>query len=233
MTPSHTHDAGIRAYPDEYLEDAMRALAEFFDYALNDYGAEGPLVASLLARSTVGRLFERGAPWVVSGRSGIELFFDLSRELGYPDVSTFPEPQWRGERTPPYWAGWVTAYAQWRLNLTFCQLFATLPFDELVELYDPWHEASEERFADLVAERVRARVSPTNLARIRRDVGFTQTELSRLSGVELRSIQMYEQRNKDINHARANTLVALARALRCPLEDLMEPELADGEHHAA
>lgn len=227
MTHACTNNASARAYPQVYLEDAMTALAGFFDYAVNDYGAEGPLVAGLFAQSAVGRLFERGAPWVVSGRSGVELFFDLSRELGHADVSAFPAPHWRCERTAPYWAGWVAAYAQWRLNLTFRQLFAALPFDELVELYDPWHEASEERFSALVAERVRARIRPTNLARIRRAVGFTQAELARVAGVDVRSIQMYEQRNKNVNHARATTLLALARALRCPLEDLLEPEPAD------
>ena len=36
----------------------------------------------------------------------------------------------------------------------------------------------------------------------------------------LRSIQMYEQRNKDINKARADTVYRLAKVLGCTMEDI-------------
>ena len=62
----------------------------------------------------------------------------------------------------------------------------------------------------------------TNLKRIRTAYGCTQAELAKRSGVSLRSIQMYEQRNKDINKASAETLLRLSRVLGCTMEDLME-----------
>ena len=42
------------------------------------------------------------------------------------------------------------------------------------------------------------------------------------SGVSLRSIQMYEQRNKDINKASAETLYRLSKVFGCSMEDLLE-----------
>ena len=44
------------------------------------------------------------------------------------------------------------------------------------------------------------------------------------SGIEvnLRSIQMYEQHNKDINKASAETVLSLAKVLGCTMEDLLE-----------
>jgi len=39
-------------------------------------------------------------------------------------------------------------------------------------------------------------------------------------------IQLYEQKQNDINRAQASTLLALSRTLGCTMEDLMEPELA-------
>ena len=36
-----------RTYPVYYLEDAMNNLGDCFDYAVNDYGAEGSEVAEL------------------------------------------------------------------------------------------------------------------------------------------------------------------------------------------
>ena len=61
-----------------------------------------------------------------------------------------------------------------------------------------------------------------NLRRIRRAAGYSQLELSRLSGVNIRNIQLYEQGVQDINRASASTLAALARPLSCSIEDLME-----------
>ena len=62
----------------------------------------------------------------------------------------------------------------------------------------------------------------TNLKRIRTTYGFTQAELAKRSDVSLRSIQMYEQRNKNINKASADTMYSLAKALGCTMEDLIE-----------
>lgn len=62
----------------------------------------------------------------------------------------------------------------------------------------------------------------TNLKRIRSAYGCSQSQLAAMSGVSLRSIQMYEQRNKDINKSQAITLMSLARALGCRMEDLLE-----------
>lgn len=62
----------------------------------------------------------------------------------------------------------------------------------------------------------------TNLKRIRTVYGCSQAELASLSGVSLRSGQMYEQRHKDINKAGAETVFRLAKALGCTVEDLIE-----------
>ncbi|MCF6412164.1 helix-turn-helix transcriptional regulator [Collinsella tanakaei] len=202
----------------------MACLGGFFDYAINDYGAEAAEIADIFMASPQARQFERGAPWVVSGCSGVELFWDVSCSLGYAEPDEMAEPSFRVDRTPEYWAGWVLAYVQWRLVQPFRLLFAVLPFEELVSLYHPWHEASEQRVAALVVERWRKRFPRTNLARLRGACGLTQQKLAELSGVGLRSIQMYEQRNKDINHARGQVLQRLARTLHCRMESLLEPE---------
>ena len=60
------------------------------------------------------------------------------------------------------------------------------------------------------------------IAMVRKERGLTQAELAKRSQVSLRSIQMYEQRNKDINKASVDTVYRLAKALGCTTEDLME-----------
>ena len=71
-------------------------------------------------------------------------------------------------------------------------------------------------------EIVRDILKETNLKYIRMKYGYTQTALAASSGVSLRSIQMYEQRNKNINKVSADTLYRLAKALGCTMEDLID-----------
>lgn len=223
-----TRSSVARAYSQLYLEDAMCCLGEFFDYAVNDYGAEPDEVADLFELSRVGRAFGMGLPWAVAGKSGCELFITLSQELGYEN-GPFPKPAFRPDRTPEYWAGWISAYTQWRLDVSFEQLFSAVPFLQILSLYSPWHEASEERVVQLIVDRVQGAVLETQLAQLRKNLGISQRELAHRSGVSLRSIQMYEQRNKDINKAQLTTVRNLARALSCDIEKLVEPVFSMGD----
>lgn len=62
----------------------------------------------------------------------------------------------------------------------------------------------------------------SNLKRIRNEKNLSQGKLSELSGVNYQMIQKYEQGVKDINKAQGLTLQALAIALDCKIEDLLE-----------
>ena len=57
---------------------------------------------------------------------------------------------------------------------------------------------------------------------MRNKLGMSQRELSELSGVPLRTIQQYEQRQKSINNAKVAYILMLAKALSCDVEDLIE-----------
>ena len=62
----------------------------------------------------------------------------------------------------------------------------------------------------------------TNLKRKRNQAGFSQKELAELSGVPMRTIQQYEQRQKNINKAQVEYLLKLSTALCCEVESLSE-----------
>lgn len=62
----------------------------------------------------------------------------------------------------------------------------------------------------------------TKLKRIRTTKGYSQKHLAELSGVNLRSIQMYEQRRKNINKSQSESLHRLAKVLGCTMEELLE-----------
>lgn len=51
--------------------------------------------------------------------------------------------------------------------------------------------------------------------------GLSQKELSKRSGVPLKSIGNYEQGFRDINRARVDIVYRLARELNCTIEELI------------
>ena len=147
---------------------------------------------------------------VIAGRSGIELAYDVLYESGLGECTL--RPQVRFDRTPEYWAGWAVAYYQWRTALSFSRIAGAVPISDVVCMYHPFHEMDISCFCD----------PDTALAQRRRNTGMTQKELSLSSGVSVRTIQQYEQRQKDINKAQAETLLRLSRSLFCNMEDLLE-----------
>lgn len=78
------------------------------------------------------------------------------------------------------------------------------------------------QFVDKVNEMYKAAKPETNLKLQRQKAGLSQRELADLSSIPVRTIQQYEQRQKNINKAQAVYLVALAKVLYCEVEDLME-----------
>ena len=81
----------------------------------------------------------------------------------------------------------------------------------------------EQQFLDRMDEECARAAPATKLQSCRKRVGLSQSELAAASGVPVRTIQQYEQRQKNINHARACQVAALARVLCCRVEDLLEP----------
>lgn len=66
------------------------------------------------------------------------------------------------------------------------------------------------------------------LQELRKKAGLSQSELSKLSGVNVRTIQEYEYGRKIVDSAKLAIITALAEALQVPLYELLEDgELAD------
>lgn len=63
--------------------------------------------------------------------------------------------------------------------------------------------------------------SGTVLKKLREEQGLTQKELSELSGINLRSLQDYEQGHKNLASAKGSTLLQLSRSLKCTMEQLI------------
>jgi len=208
------------AYHEMYLSNAQAALGTAFDYAVNTCKIPGEDFIKLFVASSVSKRMERGEPACLAGKSGIELTMDIVIETKGQELRI--EQQTSFLRSVEYWIGWAVAYYQWYSGRTYSDIFKVLSFDDLYQMYHPLHEADISKFTDIVDAKMKAFFPETNLKRIRTAYGCTQAELSERSGVSLRSIQMYEQRNKNINKASVDTIHSLAKVLGCTIEDLME-----------
>ena len=189
----------ISAYSELFVNDAMETLGEAFEYAINNLKIRGQEFLNLFSLGRIGEAFSRGEIRYISGMSGIELANKALKE---------------------YWCGWILAYYQWYSGKTFSQIQKKISFQSLMNLYGVLHEADTSKAVQVLDRFFEDEV--TNLAMARAEAGFSQSELAKASGVSLRSIQMYEQKNSNINNAQYNRLCAIAKALNCKIEDIVE-----------
>ena len=191
-----------------------------FDYAVNDCKFDIDFFAQLFINSGYAKHFESGNISVIMGMSGIELAQKIVDAVY--DNKKLPKPLQTVNKSPEYWAGWALADYQWYSSNNFKYIFNSVKMSDIVSMYSIYHEIDVTQFYEAINKRIDEKAGDTNLKKIRIARGFSQEVLSKKSGVNLRSIQMYEQRNNDIDKAQANTLYKLALTLKCNIEDLLE-----------
>lgn len=210
----------IHAYPEMYVSKAQDRLGDAFDYAINSCNIAGEDFMQMFACSSVSRRMAKADPKYIPGKSGIEIALDVIEEV--TGKSLHIEPKVSYARSMEYWMGWALAYYQWWSDRQYKEIFQVVSYKNLQKMYYTLHEADVTKFADIMERLIHEYFAETNLKRFRGYAGMTQAELARQSGVSLRSIQMYEQRHKDINKASVETVYRLAKVFNCAVEDLLE-----------
>jgi len=210
----------IHAYDKIYLDKARIALGRMLDFAVYDLKYDITDFFDLFLSSGIAARFEEGDFTLLAGMSGVEITYAVLEKSGI----TFEriKPSYSIDRSEEYWAGWALAYYQWNSALSFSEIVRHIPIKEIVALYSPYHEMDIRHFVDKMNDLYKNAKPETNLKLLRKKAGFSQKTLAELSGVPLRTIQQYEQRQKSINKAQAIYLVMLAQALCCKVEDLLE-----------
>lgn len=203
----------IHAYSEIYLNDAMDTLAEVFSYVRDERQADRLFDRFIM--SGIAYQFGKGNPHYINMPSQA-LFYEI---VG--DSMPLVYPKGMG-KSPQHWCGFVLAYYQWYTGLDFEKIGWHLPPSRIMGMYYPLHEADLQKFVDVANNIVFQK--ETNLARYRKNASMSQVELSKYSQVSLRSIQLYEQRQININTAPASKLLRLSRVLGCSIEDLLEAD---------
>ena len=210
----------IHAYDKVYLEKARTALGRMLDFAVYDLKYDITVFFDLFIRSGAAKRFETGDFTVIAGMSGVELAYKVLELSGVEGERI--KPIYTASRSEEFWLGWALAYYQWETSMSFAEIVRYVPIKDMLALYQPYHEMDIRQFVDKVSMMYKAAKPETNLKLLRKRAGLSQRGLADLSGIPVRTIQQYEQRQKNINKAQAEYLVILAKVLCCEVGDLME-----------
>ncbi|WP_051544942.1 helix-turn-helix domain-containing protein [Butyrivibrio sp. MC2021] len=211
------------AYSRLYLDDAMHNLGELTEYtALVTPEITLDELFKMFTISGLAARFEKGDPAVVSGMSGTELHHRIMEKC-YGEYRKWPPALVKYDTEAEYWYGYILAYVQWEKSCRFSDILNKVSFSDLEVLYPAFHTVSEHRAFIEIENRMN--YGSSQVARIqeyRKRLCLSQRELAEDSGVNVRTLQQYEIRDKDINKASFEKIIALAKALKCRPEDIME-----------
>lgn len=207
------------AYSKLYLTDAMRNFGEAFDYACIVEGLTPDQFMELFISSGISSLFEKGNPKYIN-MPGVELVFEVFERSGKGIIKG--ERAALSELTKEYWCGWITAYYQWKSGKSFEFIQRFLSSGKIMEMYYPMHESHENKFVEIADRIINKKNTCSRLKVLRTLAGLTQKKLSEISGVNIRTIQQYENMSKDIRKSRGDILLGLSCALDTSIEELLE-----------
>lgn len=210
----------ICAYDKVYLDCAKRVLGRMLDFAVYDLQYSIEEFFSLFIKSGVAERFGKGDYTILVGKSGVEVAYEVLENMQI-HVKRF-SPRYAVNRSEEYWMGWALAHYQWETSLSFEEITKFIPIYYVKALYSPYHEMDIKHFIEKMNELYREAKPDTNLKRKRKQVGLSQSELAEISGIPVRTIQQYEQRQKNINKAQVEYLFKLSSALGCDVECLIE-----------
>lgn len=210
----------IHAFDKIYLDDAVSEMACMLDYGINRLGIPVRAFYDMFLESDISQFMSEGNPTYVGGKSGVELCFDVLEQHDiHPD---YVEQSISLSRSREYWTGWAIAHYQWYSGMSYSTIDNEVPIEDIRNMYEVYHEMDITRFYESMEKERQVRRLETYLKLYREKCGYSQRELAELSKVPLRTIQQYEQRQKNINHARAEYVINLSAVLGCQPRELME-----------
>ena len=203
---------------DFYHGDILGNIASMFDLAVNNYHIDGDKFWDMFVISGVAEQIEKKNPKYSAGKSGEELLLEVLVAVGFKTDKM--ESSYYFGRSAEFWSGHIIAKSHMLLKESFKEIHSSIKFSELQNMYKTLHEAPDEKTVEIIENRLCNKI--VNLKRYRENLDLSQSQLAEQSGVSIRTIQAYEQKEKDINKASVSILAALAEVLKCSINDLLE-----------
>ena len=139
------------AYNELYLGKAQVAMGDMLHFARYDMQWNIERYFDLYINTGVARRFYMGEPRVLVGMSGVELFYEVYYELTGAECDV--KPSGRYDKSPEYFAGWSLAYYSWYRNMSYDDIQKIIPINEVVEMYELFHEMDVRQFVDALDKR--------------------------------------------------------------------------------
>ncbi len=214
----------VKAYDKKELPQVISTLGKALEFAEKclPEGAAG--FYRRFANSSVAATCTGPDAHPEIGGSAIELVLDVNEDASIDTLLMNEKRLSKQETRRLRWEAELLCRYQWETGLPFPAVFRTLSPERLRALHADYAELPPAEVVQKISVPETHESTTTSLARIRRERGLSQAGLAKASGVTLRSIQQYEQRKKDISHAQARSVLALAQALSCTMEELLENE---------
>ena len=228
-----------------FKDNVCRSMGRMLDFAVHGLHRNAEEFLTLFVATGTAALIECGDIRYVAGMSGTELAYVVMDRSGieYDRI----RPRYTTGTSVEQYIGSALAAAQNETGVPFGDLLKVLDVQEAAAEFGagkqallndlPWNIGEAERLAALessgaefeaaltlrLIEKVRHLSKDTRLKTLRMQNGLSQSQLAAESGVPLRTIQQYEQRQKNINKAQFEYLVRLSDALNCDPLQLIEP----------
>lgn len=208
----------IHAYDETFVPNAQKVLGTMFDYMVNDMGYDIEDAFEWFIGSGVGISFGKGNSRYILGMSGVELAWHVLENAGVEFEQIKPTYNMRLSRE--YWTGWICAYYQWYEDTDFEDIQDAVGISKIRRLYNPYHEADIRKAVEKI-EEIHGIGDTRGLKNLRVRAGITQKELADLTDIPLRTIQQYEQGQKDIAKAQAEYVIRISHVLNCEPEKII------------
>ena len=207
----------ICSYDETLLYKAQTSMAHMLDTAVYSYGYDLSEYYDMFLTSDYSSRFERGESSIIAGMSGNELAYAVISE--HSDIPIHAN-RFVVDRSREYWIGWSISYYQWKSAHSFKHINDIVPINDLYTMYPVYHEMDINQFADHMDE-LDNNFKRSAFKRYRLYAGLSQRELAERTGIPIRTIQQYEQGQKNIAHARTDVVVKLCREMYCNIEDIL------------
>lgn len=195
-----------------------QVLAEMFAYVINDCQANGDWFAKLFVRTGTAAKFEKNNHSF--GKSGVEIADDIFKKTNQQKYIT--KAKHPDESSAAFWCGRVLAYYQKESGRKYKDIFTYILIDDLLECFSSYAQMDDKFLFKALDKMYDEAQNRTKLKILREKKELSRAQLADCSGVNIRSIRLYEQRQVDINKAQAQTLYKLSQALGCRIEDILE-----------
>lgn len=213
----------LHAYDLNIVPVVQNLLGGMYDFGVNGLGYNISEFHQLFLNSRYCKRIERADSGTVMGQSGIELCYEIlnRNQIDRNIVDEYTLKALAG-RSREYWTGWSISYYQWVTSFSFEKINELRNINEIVQMYEVYHEMDIRQFVDKMNSIYRLRNQETNLKRMRMSAGLSQRNLADMTDIPIKTIQQYEQRQKNINNASVDYVVRISRALKCDVEALLE-----------